>query len=145
MLESIGGKELDEMKAARYDFSEDFRLLEEVGGGSYDAKAALLTEAPTGSSSRPGKHRRVEDEEVSVAKKSRTSDTPSSEKIQHKQDGWNCLVCTLYVFQFHRRNYFDLSISQNQRVRTPCLFCLQYSEGRPCLGGQGFMSMHLYA
>ncbi|OAX43141.1 WLM-domain-containing protein [Rhizopogon vinicolor AM-OR11-026] len=102
MLESVGGQELDEMKASKYDFSEDFRIPGGTGGGSCGdqkidgADAAPLTEAPTGLSTRPGKHRRVEDEEVSVPKKSRTSDAPSADnKKEHQPDGWNCLVCTL--------------------------------------------------
>ncbi|KAJ8593352.1 WLM-domain-containing protein [Rhizopogon salebrosus TDB-379] len=97
MLESVGGQELDEMKAARYDFSEDFRLPGDIAGGSCsdDTNAILLTDEKAGSSTRPGKHRRLGDEEVSVAKKSRTSEAPSSDKTEHQPDDWNCLVCTL--------------------------------------------------
>jgi hypothetical protein len=99
MLESVGGQELDEMKAARYDFSEDFRLPGDIAGDlcSDDTNATLLTDEKAGSSTRPGKHRRLGDEEVSVAKKSRTSEAPSSDKTEHQPDDWNCLVCTLYV------------------------------------------------
>jgi hypothetical protein len=104
MLESIRGQELDEMKAAKYDFSDDFKLPGETGGDSRSIhiierpEAAALTDAQPGSSIRPGKHRRVEDEEVSVSKKSRKSGAPRLGKTEDQPDGWNCLVCTLYVF-----------------------------------------------
>jgi hypothetical protein len=101
MLESIRGQELDEMKAAKYDFSDDFKLPGETGGDSCSIhiierpEAAALTDAQPGSSIRPGKHRRVEDEEVSVSKKSRKSGAPRLGKTEDQPDGWNCLVCTL--------------------------------------------------
>jgi len=96
MLESVGGQELDEMKAEKYDFSDDFRLPGGTDGDSCNGdEAALLTE--TQASSAPGKRQRVKDDEISVPKKSRMFHTPSSDKTKHQQDGWNCLVCTLYV------------------------------------------------
>jgi hypothetical protein len=105
MLESIGEQELDEMKAARYDFSDDFRLPGETGGDSCSIhnierpEVAVSTDAQPGSSTRPGKHRRVEDEEVSVTKKLRNSGAPRPGKTEDQPNGWNCLVCTLYVFK----------------------------------------------
>ncbi|KAG2347719.1 WLM-domain-containing protein [Suillus weaverae] len=104
MLESVGGQELDEMKAEKFDFSDDFRLPGETGGGSCSIHkierpgAVVSTDARPGSSTRPGKHRRVEDEEVSVTKKLRNSGAPRPGKTEDRPDGWNCLVCTLYVF-----------------------------------------------
>lgn len=101
MLESVGGQELDEMKATRYDFSDDFRLPRETGGDSCSIhkierpEAAVSTDAQPGSSTRTGKHRRVEDEEVSVTKKLRISGAPRSGKTEDQPDDWNCLVCTL--------------------------------------------------
>ncbi|KAG1844051.1 WLM-domain-containing protein [Suillus subalutaceus] len=101
MLESLGGQELDEMKAARYDFSDDFRLPGETGGNSCSIhkierpEAAVSTDAQPDSSTRPGKHRRVEDEEVSVTKKLRISGAPRPGKTEDQSDSWNCLVCTL--------------------------------------------------
>ncbi|KAG2147593.1 WLM-domain-containing protein [Suillus clintonianus] len=101
MLESVGGQELDEMKATKYDFSTDFRLPGETGGDSRTIHtikrpgAAVLIDAQPGPSTRPGKHRRVEDEEVSVIKKSRTSGASRPGKTEDQPNGWNCLVCTL--------------------------------------------------
>lgn len=101
MLESVGGQELDEMKAEKFDFSDDFRLPGETGGGSCSIHkierpgAVVSTDARPGSSTRPGKHRRVEDEEVSVTKKLRNSGAPRPGKTEDRPDGWNCLVCTL--------------------------------------------------
>ncbi|KAG1750749.1 WLM domain-containing protein [Suillus lakei] len=101
MLESIGGQELDEMKAEKYDFSDDFKLPGETAGDSCSIHkierpgAAASTDAQPGSSTRPSKHRRVEDEEVSVTKKLRTSGAPRPDKTEDQPDGWNCLVCTL--------------------------------------------------
>ncbi|KAG1750753.1 hypothetical protein EDB19DRAFT_1825017 [Suillus lakei] len=98
MLESIGGQELDEMKAEKYDFSDDFRLPGETAGDSCSIHkierpgAAASTDAQPGSSTRPSKHRRVEDEEVSVTKKLRTSGAPRPDKTEDQPDGWNCLV-----------------------------------------------------
>ncbi|KAG0705701.1 WLM-domain-containing protein [Suillus ampliporus] len=101
MLESVGGQELDEMKAAKYDFSEDFRLPGGTAGDSCSIReiespgAALLSEAQAGPSTRPGKHRRVEDEDESVTKKLRTSGAPRLDRTDDQPGGWNCLVCTL--------------------------------------------------
>jgi len=121
MLESVDGQELDEMKATKYDFSEDFRLPGEAGGihknESPEAALSESTEAQAGSSTRPGKHRRVEDEEVSITKKLRTSDPPLSHKTQDQLDSWNCIVCTLYVFfefkfGFRSMGLMDLAITE---------------------------------
>lgn len=104
MLESVGGQELDEMKATRYDFSDDFRLPGETGFDSCNIHkierpdAAVSIDAQSGSSTQPGKHRRVVDEEISVAKKSRISGASRPDRTEDQPDGWNCLVCTLYVF-----------------------------------------------
>ncbi|KAG1821763.1 WLM domain-containing protein [Suillus subaureus] len=101
MLESVGGQELDDMKATRYDFSDDFRLPGETGGNTCSIHkierpgAAVSIDAQPGSSTRPGKHRRVEDDEVSVTKKLRISGAPRPGKTEDQPDGWNCLVCTL--------------------------------------------------
>ncbi|KAG1805055.1 WLM domain-containing protein [Suillus plorans] len=101
MLESVGGQELDEMKAARYDFSDDFRLPGEIEFDSCNIHkierpdAAVSTDAQPGSSTQPGKHRRVVDEEISVAKKSRISSASRPDRTEDQPDGWNCLVCTL--------------------------------------------------
>ncbi|KAG1747196.1 WLM-domain-containing protein [Suillus paluster] len=101
MLESVGGQELDEMKAEKYDFSEDFKLPGGTTGDSYNIHkikipgAAQFTNAEPGSSTRPGKHRRVDDDEVSVTKKLQTSSAPRPDKTEDKPGGWNCLVCTL--------------------------------------------------
>jgi len=131
MLESVGGKELDDMKAAKYDFSNEFRLPGEVGGGSC-TKTTELIEAPIGSSTRPGpgKHRRVEDEEGSVTKKLRTSGTSSFSKIQHQQNDWNCLVCTLYVVEFvYGFFFFDFAITEpTSRDTLPVLPAVRRGE-----------------
>lgn len=101
MLESVGGQELDEMKATRYDFSDDFRLPGETGFDSCNIHkierpdAAVSPNAQPGSSTQPGKHRRVVDEEISVAKKSRISGASRPDSTEDQPDGWNCLVCTL--------------------------------------------------
>lgn len=101
MLESVGGQELDEMKATRYDFSDDFRLPGETAGGSCNIhkierfEAAVSTDAQPSSSTRFGKHRRVEDEEVPVSKKLRISGASRPGKTGDQPDSWNCLVCTL--------------------------------------------------
>lgn len=101
MLESVGGQELDEMKAARYDFSDDFRLPGEIGFDSCNIHkierpdAAVSTDAQPGSSTQPDKNRRVVDEEISVAKKSRISGASRPDSTEDQPDGWNCLVCTL--------------------------------------------------
>jgi hypothetical protein len=131
MLESVGGQELDEMKATRYDFSDDFRLPRETGSDSGSIhkikrpEAAVSTDVQPGSSTRLGKHRRVEDEEVSVTKKLRISGVPGSGKTEDQPDDWNCLVCTLYVFEMRFRSMeLTWSCHQSQRARTLSLFCL---------------------
>lgn len=101
MLESVGGQELEEMKAARCDFSDDFKLPGETGGDSCSIhniehfEAGVSTNAQPSSLTRPGKHCRVEDKEVSVAKKLRISGAPRPGKTEDQPDSWNCLVCTL--------------------------------------------------
>ncbi|KAG2157884.1 WLM-domain-containing protein [Suillus bovinus] len=98
MLESVGGQDLNEMKAASYDFSDDFRLPGEIGSNSCSIhkierpEATVSTDAQPGSSTRPEKRRRAQDQEPSVTKKFQIFDAP---KPEDQLNGWNCLVCTL--------------------------------------------------